>query len=115
MRRFVLIAAALIPLESMADAGVPCRPAEYARLKDSSKQELNEAFCSATKMASLNKDIHATNKELFERLLAMGANAKPAMQEMSESADAQIACERNAEDAAAVLSKKFRAKPPACR
>jgi hypothetical protein len=99
----------------IAGAGMPCEKLEYARLKDSTKKELVSEYCSATGKARLNEDLYAISKESFDRRIAMGSNVTRTMQEMSEKGEAQVSCVRAAEDASAMLLKKFKAKPLACK
>lgn len=99
---------------STAFAGESCPKQEYARLKDSSRKELTDEFCSATRKAALNKDLIAIRQELFEKQLAMGADARGTAKELSEMREAHVSCLAAAEDAAQMLQKKFKAAPT-CR
>jgi len=92
---------------------MPCQSPEYARLKDASKAELREVYCSAMRKEALNKqfsaDARATGRSLAEQGLYNPKYGNDAI----EYVRAASACGVVAGEAADWLSKRFRAKPPA--
>jgi hypothetical protein len=114
--RFALLLAAALTTSSASSAGgMPCATIDYAQLKDSSKGELIDAYCSASSRAQLNKDLRDVSLQLAEQQQGLGLSSSEATREASERGNAQVACLRVAESASAMLRKKFASKaPPRC-
>jgi len=113
------IAATFWLLSSAAFAGpdMGCERWEYARLKDSTKQELVGAYCSARQRAKLNEDLSLINKDLARRQAELGnlQGADDARRNMAADMDAQIQCVEASGDAWRMLNKKYRLKvDPKC-
>ncbi len=108
----LLLSAALAASWAHAGAGIECRAMEYARLKDSSRKELVEAYCSDTRTAKLNSDLRQLR--LVDQPLETNRQGDERFKELRELGAQQVACVRSAEDAAGMLSKKFKAPRPTC-
>lgn len=93
-------------------AGLTCERMEYAQLKDSTKKELNDAYCSATRMADLNKDLRAIKQKLFEEQLTNGRDTSATMNGLKEYGEAQVSCLKVSDAVAAILTKKYNSKVP---
>jgi hypothetical protein len=92
--------------------GIPCERMEYAQLKDSTKKELTDAYCSAIAKADLNRDLRAIKQELFDKQLALGADTSATFRELQEYGKSQVSCLRVSEAASNMLAKKYSAKAP---
>ena len=111
----LLVAAILLLCHNAVSAQSPCEKVEYAKLKDSSRAELNVEYCRAMQRSKLNEDLRKISNDTFEKQLAIGANTTKTQKDMAAFGDAQITCLSAAEEATSMLSKKFKAKPPVCK
>lgn len=106
-RTFIALGVAALVCGHATAGPIPCQRIEYAQLKDSTKKELSEEYCSANRKAVLNKDLADIRK-------SGGLQNQKAERDARELTDAQIACLEVADSAAKMLSKKFKSKAPNC-
>lgn len=101
---------------ALAGKGSPCDRMEYARLKDSTRQELTSEFCSAVAKDHLNEEIGRIEEDLLHKQIAMGSrDSKATQKNVEELGDARVSCIKASEDAANMLKKKFNAPRPSCK
>lgn len=116
MKLLMGCAALVLCSSALADPGAKCEAWEYAKLKDSTRQELDDRYCSAKRREKLNEDLGGIKKTLFARQLELGntAGAEVTRREMAALGDARVGCFAAAEDAHGMLKKKFKAtgEPP---
>jgi hypothetical protein len=109
--------ALLAALHTVAHAGpgMSCERMEYAQLKDSSRQELSEAVCSARAKDALDQELSAIKQESFDKLSSLGASTSRVMADMHDIGEARLSCVRAADEATKMLKKKFGAAVPSCK
>jgi len=109
-----VIATALLIAVS-ANSFAQCKKIEYAQLKDSSKAELVNEYCLSMAYASIEEKSADETKEAIDAKHARGETADAYIREMAKYHANSSSCREVAVDAARVLMRKFRVKPPECR
>ena len=95
-------------------AAVDCDYIEYAKLKDSTRTELNDTYClevMSEKVAKLSYD-HSVKRLDLE--ISYGSNTTKEVREMKENSDAWVRCTKSVASIIGMLAKKYKAKPPSC-
>jgi hypothetical protein len=82
-----------------------CSKWEYAKFKDASKKELINEYCYTVAMAALDGEL----VKLARDGRSMGIKTA---QDVREAEESQLTCLGQADEAASMLEKKYKAKAP---
>jgi hypothetical protein len=100
---------------SFAGEGMPCRPIEYAKLKDASRAELKSEYCSASAKQDLNSGLADAQMDLYKTQTSTGSATAATQRSIQELNDAKASCARAAADVAGMLKKKYGVSKPDCK
>jgi hypothetical protein len=94
-----------------------CEREEYARLKESSRNELVDSYCDARLMAETQRSIGDAHAKAASEFTALGdlRRADAASKSRAAANATKQACQRVARDAADMLSKRFGQKSINCK
>mgnify|MGYP003581108608 CR=1 FL=1 len=115
--RHLLLAAALAGagLPALAGDEVFCDKPEYLMLKEASRGELDEAYCSARLRHIRNQGFSDVTQDFVRRSLAEGAPAEKQQEQIAAYGKAIRSCISAAGAYEDALRRRFKAKPnPLC-
>lgn len=108
----ILLATILAIASAACLAGPACEKPEYAQLKDMSKSELRDQYCSALRFAKLNDQEKDGLRKVERDMMEKGIYA-PKGAEVLEVTRTASACRVIAATFEERLAKRYKAKPPA--
>ncbi len=113
MQRLILATVLGLASGSALAFGITCDKPEYLQLKTADKAELQQEFCSRTRMYHLNLKLQKTTRQGISNLQSIGADASKQIAQSEEDLDAALSCSKAAAEYAGALQRRFKTKPPA--
>lgn len=115
MRRIILAAALILASGSGLAFQITCDRPEYLQLKTADKAELQQEFCSRTRMHSLNMRQRQISETTISELRAMGADVSKNVARSEADMAAALSCSKAAAEYAGALERRFKLRPPAVK
>lgn len=107
--RRVLVAFAMLgSFNAVLAAGDFCERMEYAQLKDSSRSELTNAYCSAIAKATLNQTLENLTHDFLLKNIGRGVDESAKLIEIKEYRAARLSCLNASSAASSMMAKKYK-------